>query len=405
MKNYLFLIHLVLVFFSSSSLAAGTVLPVPSWASPAGTGNYSTALAACQAYVPTVTSANSSGMCFIGTTYAGIQALTRAASCPVGSTLSGSTCTCNGSTVPNSGGTACVAPAAPLVCPVGMHQFGSACVNDLNCSQASSDLSTSFATNGPPAGSVTSSITACISGCVMTYSKFSSSPDTSTLTSVGSSCTASASTVNGLPLAQLSPASAVAAADTAAAALAAAKTIAQAKAITDAAAAGAAAAAAASAAASQAAAAAGGSASAVAAAGASAGAAAAGAAAASASLANSQPQTKITCADTNTCTNGAAASPGALPSSVGGWYTPTYPNGIGGVIIAKFNDLKATPLAGLIQNLVPTISGPALSGCFSFTVWKLGAMPLCIPPGVLSFLGVVMMLSAMFSARAIIFGG
>lgn len=107
------------------------------------------------------------------------------------------------------------------------------------------------------------------------------------------------------------------------------------------------------------------------------------------------------------CQTGAQAkAAGALPAnSNGSWYTKTYPNGIQGVLTANFNTMKATPLFGLINNIVPTISGTSSTGCFTFNVWKVGNQQLCIPQGVLTFVGICMMLTALFSARSIIFGG
>ena len=119
--------------------------------------------------------------------------------------------------------------------------------------------------------------------------------------------------------------------------------------------------------------------------------------------------TPITCADINTCTTatpGTGAALPALPSSASGsWYVKTYPNGIQGVLTANFTTLKGTSLFGLIQNLVPTLNGTGSSGCFTLNVWKIGDQQLCIPPMVMNLLGIIMILTALFSARAIIFGG
>lgn len=96
----------------------------------------------------------------------------------------------------------------------------------------------------------------------------------------------------------------------------------------------------------------------------------------------------------------------ALPtSSNGSWYVKTYTNGIQGVMTSNFNTLKATPLAGLINNIVPTISGGAHTGCFTLSVWHQGNQTMCLPAGVLNFLGICIVLTALFTARSIIFGG
>lgn len=101
-----------------------------------------------------------------------------------------------------------------------------------------------------------------------------------------------------------------------------------------------------------------------------------------------------------------AKAGGALPSiGTGSWYEKKYPDGLAGVFSTNFETMKNTPLAGLMTQLVPTISGGAHSGCFTIPVWNMGDMQLCIPPGVLTALGIFMLLTALFGARAIIFGG
>lgn len=107
------------------------------------------------------------------------------------------------------------------------------------------------------------------------------------------------------------------------------------------------------------------------------------------------------------CQSGAQAkAAGSLPSNTNGsWYTKTYPNGVQGVLTANFNVMKSTPLFGLINNIVPTISAPAASGCFTLSIWHYGNQQLCVPAGVLNFVGICMMLTALFAARSIIFGG
>lgn len=101
-----------------------------------------------------------------------------------------------------------------------------------------------------------------------------------------------------------------------------------------------------------------------------------------------------------------AGTGAALPSiGTGSWYVKTYPSGVGGVLTANFNNMKTTPLAGLITNLVPTLSGAAHNGCFTLSVWKMGNQTLCIPSIVMSALGVFMILTALFAARSIVFGG
>jgi len=106
--------------------------------------------------------------------------------------------------------------------------------------------------------------------------------------------------------------------------------------------------------------------------------------------------------------NVAPAVAGTLPDlSAGGsgWYTKTYTNGIEGVVQTRFNEMQATPLGGLITNLTPQINATAINGCFTFPILYIGNYQLCLPNGVLNFIGIIMILTALFSARSIIFGG
>lgn len=102
----------------------------------------------------------------------------------------------------------------------------------------------------------------------------------------------------------------------------------------------------------------------------------------------------------------AAVSGSSLPSNTNGsWYVKSYPNGIGGVMVSNFNIMKTTPLYGLINNIIPTISGAAHSGCFTINVWQHGNQSVCIPDGVLSLVGICIMMTALFASRGLIFGG
>lgn len=110
-------------------------------------------------------------------------------------------------------------------------------------------------------------------------------------------------------------------------------------------------------------------------------------------------------ADTNPNQTQAVLGSSLPSNSNGSWYVKTHPAGIQGVLTTNFNTLKATPLASLINNLVPTIGGTASTGCFTLSVWQQGGQQVCTPPGVLNFIGICIMLTALFSARSIIFGG
>lgn len=96
---------------------------------------------------------------------------------------------------------------------------------------------------------------------------------------------------------------------------------------------------------------------------------------------------------------------GALPTLSGSWYEKKYPAGLGGVMSKNFNTMKNTPLFTVIADIVPTITGAAHTGCFTIEIWRVGTQQLCIPQIVMQALGVFMLLTAVFAARAIIFGG
>lgn len=101
-----------------------------------------------------------------------------------------------------------------------------------------------------------------------------------------------------------------------------------------------------------------------------------------------------------------AVSGSLLPSlGSGSWYVKTYPSGVTGVMTTNFNVMKATPLYGLLGHITPTLAGTAHNGCFTLSVWKVGNQQVCIPSGVLTFIGICIVLTALFSSRAIIFGG
>lgn len=106
-----------------------------------------------------------------------------------------------------------------------------------------------------------------------------------------------------------------------------------------------------------------------------------------------------------TCATAAPVTGGALPTLNGSWYTKKYPSGLGGVMSNNFNTMKATPLFTVISDIVPTIYGSAHTGCFTIEIWRIGTQQLCIPQIVMQALGVFMLLTAVFAARAIIFGG
>jgi len=99
------------------------------------------------------------------------------------------------------------------------------------------------------------------------------------------------------------------------------------------------------------------------------------------------------------------APSGVRPDVTQSWYVKKYPDGLGGVMIASFNDMKATPLYGFLDSFRVQVNSAPFDGCFSFNVWLVGDVPLCIPSGVLTFISIVLIITALFAARSIIFGG
>ena len=99
------------------------------------------------------------------------------------------------------------------------------------------------------------------------------------------------------------------------------------------------------------------------------------------------------------------APSGVRPDVIQSWYVKKYPDGVGGVMIASFNDMKATPLYGFLDSFRVQVNSVPFDGCFSFNVWLVGDVPLCIPSGVLTFISIVLIITALFAARSIIFGG
>lgn len=111
------------------------------------------------------------------------------------------------------------------------------------------------------------------------------------------------------------------------------------------------------------------------------------------------------------CVAGTFASPTLnTPSpSSGNFYTPKYPNGITGVLTDGFNNLKASPLGGLINHFNFT-GGGSFDGCVHIPGGRVGgfAMPqadMCLSSTVMNFLGLFMVVTALFAARRIVFGG
>jgi len=92
------------------------------------------------------------------------------------------------------------------------------------------------------------------------------------------------------------------------------------------------------------------------------------------------------------------------------WYTKRFPDGVTGVFTDGFNQMKSTPLYSLIDSFAVTVSAAEHSGCWNMNLGtvlsvNLGSHQLCIPPLVMDFLKIAFILTALFGARLIVFGG
>ncbi len=128
---------------------------------------------------------------------------------------------------------------------------------------------------------------------------------------------------------------------------------------------------------------------------------------ASSPAASSTPSTSF-CADNPTaaeCVAFSAPASGALPSTAATWYTSKYPGGITALWDSHSAALFASPLGSAIANMaVPVGSGSIPTWTFSF--WGIaGTYTLAIPSWLWAVLKAIVLLSAAFACRAIIFGG
>lgn len=107
---------------------------------------------------------------------------------------------------------------------------------------------------------------------------------------------------------------------------------------------------------------------------------------------------------------GDDCSHGEFPGT-DGLYEKKFPNGIKGVLDARFSELRQTPIFSLVNTLVP--SGVPNSGaCSPFSIsmnigpgMNFGGGSIEVPCYVWSFIRVVMLISAFLLARRLIFGG
>jgi hypothetical protein len=96
---------------------------------------------------------------------------------------------------------------------------------------------------------------------------------------------------------------------------------------------------------------------------------------------------------------------GTMPTHAGSWYTSKYPSGLHGVWDTRTAALMASPLGAAIHNMaVPVGSGSEPS--WSFTLWGgMGTHTLSLPSWIWAAVKAIMLLSAAFVCRRIIFGG
>lgn len=112
---------------------------------------------------------------------------------------------------------------------------------------------------------------------------------------------------------------------------------------------------------------------------------------------------------TTTTEEGADLVPDVASPAIPGLYTRKYPDGITGVWTARTAELNASPLFNLLQTMTPTIA--TSNGCPQFSIpaqvgpLKFGTGSFGPPCYVWDFCKVVVLLTAAFLARALIFGG
>jgi hypothetical protein len=109
---------------------------------------------------------------------------------------------------------------------------------------------------------------------------------------------------------------------------------------------------------------------------------------------------------------GGEASPGVSRGSVppvpGTLYVPRYPDGLAGVWTAKRAEFEASPGLAWVHGLVPSVGD---GGCPQISFGQGSVLGLQVggtfdvPCSVFTFIRAVMLLSALFLARALIFGG
>ncbi|NJD23896.1 MAG: hypothetical protein FIB06_00660 [Betaproteobacteria bacterium] len=106
----------------------------------------------------------------------------------------------------------------------------------------------------------------------------------------------------------------------------------------------------------------------------------------------------------------ACGSAGTFSES-GTLYEPKYPDGLGGLLTTKYNDMKNTPIFGLVSQLAPTnVGGAGQCPAWSFNGsinarMSLGSFSLAPPCWVWDAVRVILLVTALLTARRLIFGG
>lgn len=96
---------------------------------------------------------------------------------------------------------------------------------------------------------------------------------------------------------------------------------------------------------------------------------------------------------------------GVMPSHTGSWYTSKYPGGLHGVWDSRKAALFETPLGAALANMVVPV-GAGSEPSWTFTLWGIaGTYTLAMPSWLWGVVRAILLLSAAFACRRIIFGG
>lgn len=109
------------------------------------------------------------------------------------------------------------------------------------------------------------------------------------------------------------------------------------------------------------------------------------------------------------CDTFSAPATGTLAQKTGTWYDSKYPGGLNAIWDARKAALMASPLGAAIANMaLPSGSGSVPSWTLNFNIahfYNLGTYTLSIAPWIWAVVKTLVLLSAAFACRRIIFGG